>query len=190
MGEFVKEILGQVDQFKEHSHQTAHLKKITEAENKAIEAQHAAEELRIRLAEKEGVLKAMTDQMAEQQAAIESLNIQITDIKDEMTLAANAQTHDHQHFVETLKTQQAEELNRLLERIREVEAESASLKEEAGDHKSRVAELEAQLLQTAKGRFIRHRRQNGLRRTPNPVPGAVQDLRGGQKPTPARKTGR
>jgi chromosome segregation ATPase len=176
VGDFVKEILTQVDQFKDHSHQAAHFKKITEAENKAIEAQHVAEELRIRLAEKEAVFKSMTGQLRDQQGVIESLNLQVTDLKDEMTLATNAQAHDHQHFVESLRAQQTEELARLHERIRELETESASVREESEAHKKKATELELQAFQSAKGLLIRQRPKGSLRRASDPFLGTIKDL--------------
>lgn len=153
--EFVKEILAQVDHFKEHTHQATHLLKITEAENRAREAQHAAEELQVRLTEKEALLKTANAHLAEQQAALESLNLQISALKDEAVLAANAQMEEHQHFVDTLKTQNAEEAARLHERIREMESEMAGLRKEGQSARERVQELETRLSEATQGGVTR-----------------------------------
>lgn len=174
--EFVKEILAQVDHFKEQSHQATHLHKITEAENRAREALHAVEELQVRLAEKEGLLRSANAHLAEQQTALESLNLQISALKDEAVLAANAQLQEHQHFVDILKAQNAEESARLHERIRELEGETAGLRREGQVARERVQEVERRLAEASQGEVTRQRVQNGVLGTADPFFGAVADV--------------
>lgn len=165
-----------MDHFKEHTHQATHLLKITEAENKAREARHAAEELQVRLSEKDGLLKSANAHLAEQQAALESLNLQISALKDEAVLAASAQMQEHQHFVDTLKAQNAEEAARLHERIRELEAEVTGLKKESQSGRDRVQELEGRLAEATQGGVTRERVQGSLRRAANALFGTVANV--------------
>lgn len=180
--EFIQEILSQVDHFKDHTQQRNHLKKITDAENRALEAQHQVEELKAKLAEKESLLKVSSGQLADQQNMIENLNIQMTDLKDEMSNALMLQAHEHERFVENLKTQQASETSRQADRIKELENEAATLRADCSDFKAKVAEIEAKLAQVSKGQLSRHHPQGHLQRAARPVHGSVQGPRGGQEP--------
>lgn len=127
-----------------------HFKKITDAENRALEANRQAEEYKKKFAEKELALKAAALHEEELRGVIESLNLKLTEMKDEAMTNLALQQHEQQKYIENLINDHRNEQTHSNSRIKELEAESTNLKEDLKEYKAKIEDLETKNAQIAK----------------------------------------
>lgn len=128
----------------------SHFKKITEAENRAAEANRLAEEYKKKYAEKELALKAASLHEEELRGVIETLNLKLTEMKDETITNSELQQLEQQKYIENLINEHKNEQAHSNNRIKELESESSNLREDLKAYKSKIEELETKNAQISK----------------------------------------